>query len=229
MLSDTHSDETNKYPSEITTLTRRALRLDPKSMTFKILAAWFDMRTSSEEMLRSNPSEARILLYLLLSNLAFFLSWTMKAVIVPQQTGVNVFSFEVGLMFILAFVVRTGAMYLLGWGFYMIGSMFGGIASQKACRVALFWSALVAAPISVIAAILSVLFTFLELRFPIFGITWITTPPYWLGLIAFIWFFAVSFTVCQGFRKLSPIFLLMSCAALAALYGALYFRAIGFI
>jgi hypothetical protein len=198
-------------------------------MTHRVLFAWFNMSKSTRKLITEKPGEGHLLFLLLWSNLAFFASWTMKAVIVPHETGVNLISFEIGLLLLIALIGRTFAMYLFAMLVGAICRIFGGRGTWRNTRIAVFWGAFVAAPFGVLAALLSVLFTNLEVNYPIFGHVWISLPPYWLGLTPFIWYISVGVARAHGFRKVSPIFLSLSVAALVALLAAMYFHARGMI
>lgn len=207
----------------------RRRRLPKHTLTYNVLMAWFDMRKSTRKLVTERPSEAYLLLLLVLSDIAFFMSWTMKAVIVPHNTGVSLISVEIGVLFIVSFVARTAGMYVFAMVLGAICRLFGGRGTWRNTRIAVFWAALVTAPFGVMAALMSVAFTNLEVYFPIFGGAWISTPPYWLGLLPFVWYTSAGVAKVHGFRKVSPLFLSMSVVFLVGLIGGMYFRARGMI
>ncbi len=209
---------------------RRRHRLFARnSLTYKVLFAWFNMSASVRGLVKAQPGEGYLLVLLLLSDMAFFLSWTMRAVIVPNDAGVSVISFEIGGLLLLSVFGRTAAMYLFAMLAGAVARIFGGRASWRDTRIAVFWAAFITAPFGVMAAILSVLFTNLELYYPIFGAGWIALPPYYLGVLPFVWYVSLAVARVHGFRKVSPIFLIMSVVSLVAIVGGMYFRARGLI
>ncbi|NOX73436.1 MAG: hypothetical protein GXP03_07390 [Alphaproteobacteria bacterium] len=199
------------------------------TVTHKVLSAWYDMRASTRAMIVEKPSEARLLYLLLWSDLAFFLSWTLKAVVVPNAAGVSLISVEIGLLFLLAIIGRTIAMYLFAMVAGAIARLLGGRGTWRNTRIAVFWGAFVTAPFGVAAALLSVLFINLEVYYPIFGAKWIAQPPYYLGLLPFVWYISAALAKAHGFRKTSPIFLALTVVSLVAFVGAMYFHARGMI
>lgn len=205
------------------------LYISRNTLTHKVLFAWFYMARSTHRLINQSPSEMYLLSLLMLSNLAFFLSWTMKAVIVPNSAGVSLISSEIGALFLLSMVLRTGAMYVFAMVLATICHFFGGTGSFENTRLAVFWGAFVTAPFGIAAAVLSVMFTNLALHFPIFNASWISMPPYWIGTLPFVWFISVAVARAQGFRQTSPLFLSMSVVALVALMAGMYFRARGMI
>ncbi len=187
------------------------------------------MRASTRALIAEKPSEGRLLYLLLWSNLAFFLSWTLKAVVVPNEAGVSLVSVEIGVLFLAAVIGRTAALYVFAMVAGAVARILGGQGTWRNTRTAVFWGAFVTAPFGVIAAVFSVLFTNLEFHYPIFGAAWISNPPYYLGLLPFVWYISAGVAVAQGFRKTSPIFLAMSVLSLVALVGGMYFHARGII
>ncbi len=208
---------------------RRRGWISKDSMCHKVLFAWFHMGQSTRKLIVSKPSEADLLKLLLISDLAFFLSWTMKAVIVPHSAGVSLISVKIGALFLGSLVIRTAAFYLLAMVMGAICRIFGGRGTWQNTRIAVFWGTFVAAPFAVLAAILSVSFAQLSVYYPIFGADWIAKPPYWLGLLPTVWFIAAGVSKAHGFRQTSPIFMSLSVVALVGLIATMYFRARGMI
>jgi len=207
----------------------RNRRLGQHTLTYNVLMAWFDMRKSTRKLVTQNPGEGYLLFLLILSDMAFFLSWTMKAVIVPANTGVSLVSVEIGVLLMVSIFARTAAMYVFAMVVGAVCRLFGGRGTWRNTRIAVFWGAFVTAPFGVVAALLSVGFTNLEVYYPIFGGAWISTPPYWLGVLPFVWYISVGVAKVHRFRKVSPIFLSMSVVFLVGLIGGMYFRARGMI
>ena len=208
----------------------RARRFIPRdTLTHRVIHAWFNMSKSTRRLLTEKPSEGNLLFILMLSNLAFFLSWTLKAVVVPHSAGVALISAEIGMLFLISVIGRTAVMYVFAMTVGAFCRIIGGRGTWRNTRAAVFWGAFVTAPFGVIAALVSVLFTNLEVYYPIFGAPWISMPPYWMGLLPFVWYISVGVARAQGFRKTAPVFLAMSVVSLVALIAAMYFYARGLI
>jgi len=207
----------------------RRLGIGRDTLTHKVMFAWFDMPKSTRKLITSKPSEGYLLFLLLLTDMAFFLSWTLKAVVVPHEGGISLISMEIGLLFAVALIGRTAAMYFFAMVVGAVCRIFGGRGTWRNTRIAVFWGAFVTAPFGVAAALLSVLYTNLEVYYPIFGANWISMPPYWFGLVPFVWYISVAVAKAHGFRKVSPIFMSMSVVALVALIAGMYFHARGMI
>ncbi len=227
-----HSVEYN--PLQVSAPRRRTHRnkrrfIGRDTLTHRILLSWYNIKSVTRSLVVEKPSEGYLLSLLIASDLAFFFSWTLKAIIVPDASGLHLFSSEIGLLLIVALVGRTAAFYLFAMTLGAVCRLFGGRGTWRNTRIAVFWAALVAAPIGMFAAMMSVLFAYLTVHFPIFGASWINLPPYWMGFLPFIWFIAAGVGKVHGFRSTGPLFLALSFAALAALLGGMYFRARGMI
>ena len=208
----------------------RRRRLIPRdTLTHRVIHAWFNMSKSTRRLLTEKPSEGYLLFILMLSNLAFFMSWTLKAVVVPHSAGVALISAEIGALFLVSVIGRTAVMYVFAMTVGAFCRIIGGRGTWRNTRAAVFWGAFVTAPFGVIAALVSVLFTNLEVYYPIFGAPWLSMPPYWMGVLPFVWYISVGVARAHGFRKTAPVFLAMSVVSLVALIAAMYFYARGLI
>lgn len=201
-----------------------------KSLTRKVIFAWVNMRLSTGQILAKKPSEEYVFGLLLMSNMVFFLSWTLKGVVVPGANGgLHLFSIEIALLGLVSFVGRACLMYSFA---ALIGAacrIMGGTGSWRDTRVAVFWGALVATPFGVLAALMSVVITHLAVAFPIFTADWIYLPLYWLGMVPFLWFISAGVAKVHGFGRSLPLFIPMGTLALVGLITAMYFRAKGLI
>lgn len=227
-----HMTDHSEHPFEAGHRTMRGKRralINRDTLTHKMLYAWFHMAKSTQRLINDNPGERYMLILLMLSNLGFFMSWTMKAVIVPNEAGTALVSAQIGFLFFSAIVLRTGVLYLFAMVLAAMCRIFGGQGSWEDTRTAVFWGAFVTMPMGIAAAILSVLFTNLAIYFPIFNAPWIAVPPYWAGTIPFVWYVSAGVAKVHGFSRTSPLFLSMSVVALVAFMGAMYFHAIGMI
>ncbi len=198
-----------------------------RTLTGRVIHAWFHMSQSTRRILAEQPGEGYLLFLVLMSDLAFFLSWTMKAVIVPDRGGVGLISTEIGILLVVALLARTVGLYFLAMLLGAVARLAGGRGSWRDTRIAVFWGVFITAPFGVFAALLSVLFTNLAIYYPIFDAPWISQPPYYLGMLPFVWYVSVALARAHGFRKTSPIFLIMSVVSLVAVILGMYFHARG--
>lgn len=195
----------------------------------RITDAWKDMRGSTRRLVAEKPSEARLFFYVLLSDLIFFISWSLKTVVSPTGIATTKLPIEIGLWLIAALFCRSFAMYAFS---IMLGSLvrvMGGQASWRETRTAVFWGALVASPFGFLCAVITVVLASFEPVFPFLGADWIALPPYWLSLIPFVWFISAGLAEVNGFKRTDTVFGAMAALATAVLFVAMYFRAQGVI
>jgi hypothetical protein len=202
---------------------------DRSGMFSRILDAWMDMRASTRRLIDENPSEARLLFYVLMSDMVFFLSWSLKAVIRPSEGASSIIPDDVALLMVGALLVRTGCIYVFTFILGSILRLFGGKGSWKATRAGVFWGSFVSAPFGLLAAIVAVTLTTLEPHYPWLRESWVALPPYWIGLIPFTWFISYGIAEAQGFERASLIFMVLSVLAILAVIGGMYLTAIGVI
>jgi Yip1-like protein len=203
--------------------------VDDSGFSHVFLDAWTDMRAATRRLITENPPEARLLFYVLLSDLVFFLSWTMKTIVSPATGAANLIPMEIGVWLVAALMLRTASMYVLASVVALVARLCGGQGSWKETRAAVFYGAFISSPFGLLAAMLTVLLVSFEEMFPIVQEGWVAMPPYWIGLIPFVWFISAGVAEAHKFRATAPIFMVMSSLALAALIGGLYLRGAGVI
>lgn len=196
-------------------------------MIERIYDAWIDMRASCRRLIAENPNEGRLVFLILLSDLIFFLSWSIKTVVSPISSAADYIPAEIGLFLVGALMVRTPAMYLFSIVVFGIAKLFRGQGTWYETRVCVFWAALVSAPFSFIAALVTVGMNGLEDYVPIFREEWISLPPYWLGLIPFVWLISEGISESHKFKNSSPVFIVMTLLSLICLIGVFYMKANG--
>lgn len=197
------------------------------SMLERIVDAWVDMRASSRRLIAENPNEGRLVFMVLLSDLVFFLSWSIKTVVAPLSSATDLIPIEISIWLVGALMVRTAFMYLFSFVVFGFARLFKGQGSWYETRVCVFWAALVSAPFGFIAAIVTVCMYGLEDYVPLFKEEWISLPPYWLGLIPFIWFISAGISESHKFKNSSPVFMVMTLLSLVGLLGVFYMKANG--
>ena len=193
----------------------------------RIYDGWRDMRDATRRLLTENPSEGRLLFYVLMSDMIFFLSWAIKTIIAPMSGAAERMPLEIGGWLVFALLCRTSAMYVFS---LVIGSgarVMGGSGSWKDTRAAVFFGALVAAPFGFAFAIVTVVLFALEPVFPVLGTEWVAIWPYSLSLVPFVWFISAGVAEAHDFKRTSTVFAVMSVIAVAAVLFAMYLRAQG--
>jgi len=177
---------------------------------------WSDMRTSTRRLLREKPSEGRLLFYILVSDMVFFISWTLKTLVAPASAAGGIISADkIGLLMVAALMLRTALMYMFSFAVFCVASLFKGAADWKATRTGVFWGAFVSAPFGLAAAIIAAVMGMYEPQLPILGNKIVALPVYWLGLIPFVWYIAAGTAEAHKFRLTSPTFMAMTAFALA--------------
>lgn len=202
---------------------------DRSGMLARIIDAWQDMRASTRRLIEEDPSEGRLLFYVLLSDMVFFLSWTLKAVVKPSAGAESMIPANVGLLMIGALLVRTAAIYAFTLILGSVLRLFGGKGSWKDTRAGVFWGSFVSAPFGFLAALIAVTLTLLEPTFPALKESWVALPPYWIGLIPFTWFISYGIAEAQGLQRASLIFMVLSVLAIFAVIFGMYLKAVGVI
>jgi len=193
----------------------------------RIRDAWTDMRLSTNRLVAEKPSEARLFFYVLMSDLIFFISWSLKTVVSPTAIAISKLPLEIGLWLIVALFCRSFAMYFFSILLGSAARVMGGTGTWRETRVAVFWGALVAAPFGFLCAVLAVVLSSLEPIHPMFGADWIALPPYWLSLIPFVWFISAGLAEVHGFKRTETMFAAMALLATCVMFVAIYFRAQG--
>ncbi len=182
---------------------------------WSMLGAWADLRGSMRAELDRDPSEGRLLFYVMLSGLIWFLG--RYAVLVYGPLGPVIpqgeFLGRVGAEFVAAIFFRTLAFYALAALAGLIARAAGGSGGWRDSRAALFWAALVAAPVILAATLLSLLLTGVPGQ--------IGAIAGMLGAVAFAWAVAHCFAEAHGFASVWRVLAVVAGLA-AAFVGSVY-------
>lgn len=195
----------------------------------RILEAWGDMRASTRRLISENPSEGRLLFYILLSDMIFFLSWSLKAVVAPSLGARDLLPAEIGIWLIAALFLRTACVYLFAMVLGLAMKIFGGKGSGKDTRAGVFWGSIVAAPFGFLFAVVTVISSSLETSFPILQDDFISQVPYWASLVPFVYFISAGVAEAHRFKQTFPVFAGMTATAMVLWFIALFLRANGYI
>ena len=166
----------------------------------RIVDAYADMRASTRSFIQTKPSEARLLFLALLSDVIFFLARSISMVVAPPAEVQASLPHYVGFGVVVAFLFRTSLFYVIAALAKVVALPFGGRGSWYDTRCAVFWAALVSAPIELIGAILTVLVVYLRSSLPFLDNDWLIETPYFIGPIAFGFFLSAGVAEAQGFR-----------------------------
>lgn len=188
----------------------------------RILDAYSDMRWSTRSLIRSNPSESRLLFLALLSDVVFFLARSLTMVVAPPDSVGAQLPEQIGLGLVLAFLVRTSLFYLIAATAKILSAPFGGRGSWRETRAAVFWAAFVSAPVEAFGALLLLAGGGLASIIPLPPApSVLVETPYLLGPIAFGFFVCAGVAEAQGFRYTYRVMIAAALIALPLLWGAL--------
>ncbi len=196
----------------------------PATMSARVLEAWRDMEASTRRLLSQNPGEGRLLFYVILADMVFFLSWTAKTVLAPTSAAAAQMPLNMGGWILAAFLMRTAGMYVLAAAAHAVCRLSGGSGSWRDTRAAAFWGGLVASPFGLLASALAVLLAQGERSMPALADPIFSLPPYYIGLVPFLWFIAAGIATAQSLR-VGWIFLMLSTGTVALSILGVYLTA----
>jgi len=180
---------------------------DP-SLTERIVSAWGDLRGSMRALLAAGPSEGFLLFLAMLSGLILLLGnlavlWLGPAgAMAPDAIVMRVGAEVVGALF-----YRTLGLYLvagLGWA---LARAFGGVGSGRDSRAALFWAALVAAPVGFGAGLAEAVLA------PVAPL-WLAETAGQAGMLAFALATAHCMAEAHGFKSAWAVFAVIAAVLL---------------
>jgi len=192
------------------------------SVTVRMARSFFDMRATTEELLSERPSEARLLMLVLLSDMIFTLSWALKTLIAPTQAATASMGSDVVLWLMVALMLRTTAIYALALVVGLVVKAFGGKATLFETRVGVIWGVFVAAPVGLIIAEFSVIINQFDGSFALLQSQGIQMAPYWLGMVPFVWFVSKGAAAANRIDNAVPIFGTIAALAVVLVAGVRY-------
>ena len=185
----------------------------------RVIGAWSDMRASTRTLIDEKPSEARLIFFVLLSDVIFFLARTLSLVVAPAAVTEDKLPLNIALWLIGVFVLRTATLYVFSGIVGFIGRSLGGTASWRETRAAVFWASLVAAPVGVLGALLGAGLGHLSEFVPVFATPPFVIGPLVLGPVAFVWFISASVAEAHGTKRTSLVFIAFSILAVFVAIG----------
>ncbi|MBL4872774.1 MAG: hypothetical protein JKY41_05110 [Rhodobacteraceae bacterium] len=207
----------------------RTYRQNDTGFLARITDAWKDMPASTRRLIAEHPSEARLLFFVLLSDLVFFLSFSIKTVVSPTSIAQSALPDDVALLLVVALMLRTASIYAFSFILALVLRAFGGTGTLKDTRAGVFWGSFVSAPFEVLAAILAVSISSMEGTLPFLSGETFSLAPLWLGLLPYVWFVSAGATAAHGFKRFYPLFATLSLLCIVGMFWALYLRANGVI
>lgn len=201
---------------DITEFAKHTSALRP-SMTKRVFQSYTDMRGATEAFIDEQPSEGRLLMILMLSNMFFVLSWSVKALITPTAAASATMGADIALWLVVAMMMRTTMIYATALFTGLVCRMLGGVATVQETRAGVFWGVFVAAPIGLAVAGLATVIASLSDVVPFFQNENVQLMPYWLGLVPFIWFVSKGAATANRIDNAVPLFGILSaiCVAVA--------------
>ncbi len=133
-MSAESSIEVEKQPSS---------RLGEGGVFWRVLRAHWDMKGATRAMLATEPSEARLLALIILAGLIYFTGQTATLIL----SGAEELQARVGAEFVSGVLMRGLAFYGVAALTGLIARAFGGAASWRETRTAVFWAALASSPV----------------------------------------------------------------------------------
>ncbi|MEM7525942.1 MAG: hypothetical protein AAF360_19745, partial [Pseudomonadota bacterium] len=104
---------------------------------------------------------------------------------------------------------------------HILSKPFGGEGTWYETRCAIFWAALVSAPVEVLAALISVSVAALRPTMPFLDVEWLISAPYWIGPVAFGFFICAGVAEAQGFRYTYRVMAVLALLTIASVWGAI--------
>ncbi|MEM9716432.1 MAG: hypothetical protein AAF826_07935 [Pseudomonadota bacterium] len=182
----------------------------------RVQASWLDMRGMTRSLLDQAPSEGRLIFYLVISDLVFFLSWTFKTLIFPSEDS-NFFAVNDGavetpiLIFILllvALMVRTALFYVASVLVWIMCKGVGGQGNWRDTKAGMFWGSLVSAPFGFLAALLTI--AILQFGSGYVSDAWAVVAPFILAMLPFVWYISAGVSESHKFTQSFVLFIILS-------------------
>lgn len=189
----------------------------------RIWQSWQNMRAATRKLIVENPSEQRLLFFVLLSDIVFFLASALQTVVAPPASLEQEIPLVIGLVLIGALLLRTTCMYIFSFVLAVACKSFGGQGTWRDTRVGVFWGAIVAAPIGLLLALLTIMMEWMEPTLPFLGNFWVAMVPYWIGVIPFMWIISQGLAEVQSFKSNFISFIVLTILGIAGLTIAFLF------
>ena len=190
------------------------------SMAARVLRSYVDMSSATNEFINEQPTEARLLFLVMLTNMFFVMSWGLKSLISPTAAISATVGADLVLWLVVAMMMRTTAIYATALFAGLACKVLGGKATVQETRAGVFWGVFVAAPIGLLIAGLAAVITLLGQTIPFFQSEGIQMMPFWLGLVPFLWFVSKGAATANRIESAVPLFGILSVTCVALGYAA---------
>ena len=219
-----------EYVSRLDAMTLEESETTGSSLGRRIFQSWRDMRGHTRGLIEEGLSEHRLLFYVMLSDIIFFVSLAIRTVVAPSAAAKSmVDGVEIGKYLIIALFVRTACMYVFSFILNIAARSFGGTGSWRETRTGVFWGALVAAPFGLLLAMISGLIKWYEPSFPFLGSDWISLPVLFIGVVPFIWFTTQGLAEAQGYSRNLVAFGILTVLTVVGFYGGTFLKSAGIL
>ena len=166
---------------------------------------WLGLTVSARSFIDTRPTVWRLLALVLITDLIFYMGLAIKMNALPIGSSAAMFQQEIGFWLALAFFGRTAFLFALAGVLRGCGRLAGGSASMQETLAGVIWGAMAAVPLAVVAAFLAPLIGALQPVVPALDVKWVTVSPYWLSLIAFVWFVTRGAAEAHGLKRITPV------------------------
>ncbi len=194
------------------TRTRDALR---PGMIQKMLQSITDMPGQIGHVLAQQPSEARLLSFVLLSDVFFALAWSIEASVAPSPVVSALIGGDLVLFLMVALIFRTTLVYALALAVGAGMRLLGFEGSVRETRIGVLWGSLVAAPIGFVIAMAAVVVNVMRGGSSEAGFDAVQMLPMWIGFVPFLWFVAKGAAAANRSDKSLQIFGVLGLGAVA--------------
>lgn len=193
------------------------------SVWARMRLSYRDMRRTTRALIEEEPSEARLLFFVLLSDVIFFLSFGVRLIVTPSQVVTEYLPVpaQLGAALLGIFLVRTLTLYVFSAIVSIVGRLCGGEGGFRDTRAAIFWASLVAAPVGVLGALLGAAFAHLEPHYPVFSNPLLAWPPLLIGIVAFVFFLSAGTAEAHRVERTSRVFIIFSVLTMVALLATI--------
>jgi len=212
-----------EYTSRLDAMTLEETETTGSSLGKRIIGSWADMRGHTRGLIEENLSEHRLLFYVLLSDVIFFVSFSIRTLVSPTGFQPTQIGLATAQILIFALLVRTALMYALSLALQAASRGFGGQGTWRDTRNGVFWGALVAAPFDILLALIGGWTSFQADAMPLLGSPIVTIIVLWGGFVPFFWFISQGLAEAHRFRtNLFAFAALLGLGAAAILFGSLF-------
>jgi len=165
------------------------------ALAWRVLGAWADLRGSMRAELDQAPGEPKLLAWVMLSGLIWFLGRVVVLKLGPIAPTLDpdYVVMRIGAEFVGSMFFRTLAFYGVAALAGATAMKAGGTGSWRESRAAMFWAALVAAPVMLAGTLLSVLLADAPAE--------VRLIARMIGALAFAWAAAQCIAEAHGFAR----------------------------